>query len=650
MSVKDAEAHSGSIFAAFARRGQQPVQPSNRPLTNPEIRACIVKWVSECNRPANIVKDAELLHLLIAGRPHAIIPSVSTVTRDITASFPKCREKIGTLLKDYPGRLHFATDAWTSPNHRAFISWTVHLQHEGKMLAFLLDFVEVAESHTGVVMANAFQDMLERFGLQEKIHSVTADNASSNNVQIAALYELENSFDKANHIRCFNHTIQLSGKALIKPFNAGMGKADSSPESGDHGPPTFEDFEGNDDAYLDADPEDADLFGDGYEGEDSEGLKELSEEEESRLLDDTSTVRETVSKLRQLSFAIIHSTTIALPAWRQLCKAHELKVKLFPRDVVTRWNSTHDMMMFALEYRKPIDSITADKSLKLRKYELDNEGWCIIEQLVSVLEQYKSATLYFSQDSASIAGVIPAMDTLNNTLDPETKQPYHPSILAALTVARKKMDHYYSLTDEAAPYRMAMVLHPGLKLEYFRQHEWEKEWIEQAERMVREEYAASYEKPAESGEAGVQSSAVQGSEGISVFANFSVGTAVTTLSEVDEYLKRPVENVLDPLKWWIDNRRVYPSLSSMALDYLSIPPTSTAVERVFSQGRHLLHFTRNRLSPSTIRAYLCLGSWARHGLVTVTDIAKAIQSTSKRKREDGDEDGEPPERIKVAAS
>ena len=44
------------------------------------------------------------------------------------------------------------------------------------------------------------------------------------------------------------------------------------------------------------------------------------------------------------------------------------------------------MMIFAIKYRKPIDSITADKSLKLRKYELDNEGWNIIEQLISVLQ------------------------------------------------------------------------------------------------------------------------------------------------------------------------------------------------------------------------------------------------------------------------
>jgi hypothetical protein len=66
------------------------------------------------------------------------------------------------------------------------------------------------------------------------------------------------------------------------------------------------------------------------------------------------------------------------------------------------------------------------------------------------------ATLYFYQDSASIAGVIPAIDTLTNMLDPETKIIYHPLILTAMTFARKKMDHYYSLTDEAAPYQVAM--------------------------------------------------------------------------------------------------------------------------------------------------------------------------------------------------
>lgn len=38
------------------------------------------------------------------------------------------------------------------------------------------------------------------------------------------------------------------------------------------------------------------------------------------------------------------------------------------------------------------------------------------------------------------------------------------------------------------------VLHPGLKLEYFRQHQWDEEWIDMAENLTREEYVVNYEK------------------------------------------------------------------------------------------------------------------------------------------------------------
>jgi hypothetical protein len=44
-------------------------------------------------------------------------------------------------------------------------------------------------------------------------------------------------------------------------------------------------------------------------------------------------------------------------------------------------------MAFALKYRAPIDSITADKSMKnLRKFELDDDEWSVIQELVSILK------------------------------------------------------------------------------------------------------------------------------------------------------------------------------------------------------------------------------------------------------------------------
>jgi hypothetical protein len=40
---------------------------------------------------------------------------------------------------------------------------------------------------------------------------------------------------------------------------------------------------------------------------------------------------------------------------------------------------------------------------------------------------------------------------------------------------------------------LCLVLHPGLKLDYFRVQEWEDEWVDVAENLVREEYIDAYE-------------------------------------------------------------------------------------------------------------------------------------------------------------
>ena len=72
-------------------------------------------------------------------------------------------------MQDYEGDLNFCIDAWTSPNHRAFVGITVHYEESGKAQTYLLDIVEVAESHTGVALATAFTQVLETFGISDKV-------------------------------------------------------------------------------------------------------------------------------------------------------------------------------------------------------------------------------------------------------------------------------------------------------------------------------------------------------------------------------------------------------------------------------------------------------------------------------------------------
>ncbi|KIM57251.1 hypothetical protein SCLCIDRAFT_42536, partial [Scleroderma citrinum Foug A] len=65
------------------------------------------------------------------------------------------------------------------------------------------------------------------------------------------------------------------------------------------------------------------------------------------------------------------------------------------------------------------------------------------------------------------------------------------------------------------------------------------------------------------------------------------------------------------LKWWHKQRGSYLRLSRMALDYLTIPTTSVDVEQLFSKGRVVLPYLRNRLLTQSTRALLCLGQWSK---------------------------------------
>ena len=127
----------------------------------------------ESNRPASIVTDPELIDLLTTGHNHLKVLSPNTVRRDVKVAYVKCREHIhiSQLLREHPRLVHFTTDAWTSTSYHACVAWTVHFEHNGAMLAFLFDIVELPESHTGVALAKAFQQMLETFGLQDQVCS-----------------------------------------------------------------------------------------------------------------------------------------------------------------------------------------------------------------------------------------------------------------------------------------------------------------------------------------------------------------------------------------------------------------------------------------------------------------------------------------------
>ncbi|RDB18255.1 putative AC transposase [Hypsizygus marmoreus] len=218
------------------------------------------------------------------------------------------------------------------------------------------------------------------------------------------------------------------------------------------------------------------------------------------------------------------------------------------------------------------------------------------------------------------------MDYLDSQLASQAINPiYSTAIQAAVTVGKKLLNSYYDKTDHSEIYRIAMILHPQFKLNYFKRAGWEPEWIDTARGIIQDEFARAYaDIEVEIGEQ--VSLKLSTSHSTNIFDNLpllSPPVASELHNELHVYLGTNIEVVEDPLQWWHSKHSTFPCLSRMAMDYLSIPATSVNVECVFSKGRLVLSHIRNRLSVESTRALMCLGAWSRLDFVKDKDIIAA---------------------------
>lgn len=92
-----------------------------------------------------------------------------------------------------------------------------------------------------------------------------------------------------------------------------------------------------------------------------------------------------------------------------------MKVKLMPRDVRTRWNSTYNMLSFALEYRTAVELLTSDQKNDLRQFELSEEEWDIVRELSDTLKVGPCGSMF----GASHALAMRAVNNANLVFPPQ---------------------------------------------------------------------------------------------------------------------------------------------------------------------------------------------------------------------------------------
>ena len=78
--------------------------------------------------------------------------------------------------------------------------------------------------------------------------------------------------------------------------------------------------------------------------------------------------------------------TIILPQWYEVLEELGLNACMMAWDVSMQWNSTFDMLRFAIEYRLAIDTITEECSMKLCDYKLGKDEWKVAKELCQALK------------------------------------------------------------------------------------------------------------------------------------------------------------------------------------------------------------------------------------------------------------------------
>ncbi|CAJ0749910.1 1008_t:CDS:2, partial [Entrophospora sp. SA101] len=263
----------------------------------------------------------------------------------------------------------------------------------------------------------------------------------------------------------------------------------------------------------------------------------------------------TIMKLRKL-IVKIKSSPQRRERFSKACELANLKYKELILDIVTRWNSTVGR---------------ADRDMI--KWVLNEEEWSKLVEISQLLHLFSRATKHISTNHyPTLTSTVPIFNWLiDNLEDYEHNLNGTSDIKGKVKEVIEKLKFYY----------IATILDPRLKLDYYRDNNWEANFINNAHQVIKDIYQSGY------------------APNLTVFSN-SENNDIEEDDDLTSHIYKRQQ---------INHESEYPHLALMARDYLAIPATSMPVERIFSGGTDLVTATRCSLSASTIRACMCLRYW-----------------------------------------
>jgi hypothetical protein len=511
---------------------------AHRQLKKDSVMQLLINWIIRTQQSFSVVEAESFRALISQLNPYAIqyVPkSGDTVRAHAKALFEHARVLLKERLSNARSEIHYSFDLWTSPNCKAMMAVIGHWTAEDYSLkTVLLGIREIHGRHTGNNIGAVLMELIEELNIATKLGYSVTDNAQNNDTALETVSAILLATRQivyhvpSRRLRCIGHIINLVVKTL--------------------------------------------LFG-------------------AKATEDTDSSSSYDGAIAKLHYIVNHIRITpqrrALYVSEQaasLCSSPDFMVVM---DNATRWNSTYNMINAALKLRERIDGYVRLIGAELEEYIISGEEWNDLKELALMLtpfEKVTRATQGNNQGQGSIVSVLLSMDMLLDRLEKIKLDvtSISSAFYATVDAAWSKLNKYYTLTERSTIYVVAIILHPCMKLHYFRRH-WSDhpDWIDSARQQMEAVYLESC----------VPDTTVQTSVLRSEMDDWCFGNVNQTQSELDEYLAAPVVilrgtetmETFNPVTWYEANKGSYPTLAAIAYNLFAVPAMSAEAERVFSR-------------------------------------------------------------------
>jgi hypothetical protein len=221
----------------------------------------------------------------------------------------------------------------------------------------LLEFTELQGIHSGENLAIAVENMLIELGIEDKLISITGDNASNNESMASELYfslsdrprvedttpaPLYRGLD--SYIRCLAHVLNRIVKDILRTLGSGT-------------------------------------------------MEQAQVACDCLQTGNSITEHSAIGKLRVLALWINRSPQ-RRQKWKEICRLNNLPDKFVAYDVATRWNSTFRMVDDGLNSRQQVNKFL-NLQEELPPFTL--KDWSQLEQIHTVLHKFNELTLFISK-------------------------------------------------------------------------------------------------------------------------------------------------------------------------------------------------------------------------------------------------------------